>query len=265
MASVESLRRYYVQLRAHGERLAGGLADLGRRAAVYHHLFEQSGGNHVFPLIAAHGALWAGGWFRLGLRLGSCLSLPYVWSDLRRERLKSLAAFADAFRDVNRHVCIETFASFHFTARFGRESRAAEVVEPSLLEALNRVHRAALADRVLPDSEKRAVYEAFFRHEQVQIVGPRIEAAMAAFDWPLMRSLALRPWIRFAYFPPLRGLVFRDFSRREERMANGLAAFDLAAAAGWSRVVETLSRYGVLPVAFFRNPTEHFADLAATG
>ncbi len=76
MESIEHLAAAYERWHDEAERLAGGLHDLAQRSTVYHHLFAASGRNHVFPLIAAHGALWARGYFRFGMRLGAWLSLP---------------------------------------------------------------------------------------------------------------------------------------------------------------------------------------------
>ncbi len=50
-----SLKTAHDDLRAEAVTLAGGLTDLSQRATVYHHIYRASGGNHVFPLIAAHG------------------------------------------------------------------------------------------------------------------------------------------------------------------------------------------------------------------
>jgi len=78
----------YRALQAEAVQLAGKLTDLSQRATVYHHLFQASGGNHCFPLIAAHGALWAGRHFRTGIRLAGWLSWQFaVRSGLRRKRL----------------------------------------------------------------------------------------------------------------------------------------------------------------------------------
>src|SRR3712207_998489 len=88
--------------RRGGTLMAGGIHDLAQRAGVYHHLFAQSGRNHVFPLLAAHGALWARGHFRKGMHLGAALSLTRLASPRRRRALMDkLAAFADEFRDIN--------------------------------------------------------------------------------------------------------------------------------------------------------------------
>ena len=47
----------------------------------------------------------------------------------------------------------------------------------------------------------------------------------------------------------------------EERVAKGLTAFDMAAEAGWSHVVESLKTYAVLPREVFSDPARHFVEL----
>lgn len=262
MLSLDALRHHYEKLHHEATRLAGGLNELAQRAAVYHHIYEHSGGNHAFPLIAAHGALWARGYFRFGIRLGWIWSLTDLCSPQRRRlRLDKLAAFADAFRDINRRVCIETYTSYHFTAQFGGHPQACELIDPILNEALGRLHSARLCGKELPDAEKRLVFEAFFRHEQINVVGPSIAEAVAGFDWPAMRAVALRPVIRFAYFPWRRVLFFSDFSQVEERIGNGLQAFATATEVGWPYVESCLRRYEILSPTFFQNSVEHFARL----
>jgi hypothetical protein len=224
-------------LRQEGTRLAGGLGDLRQRASVYRHLFLASGGNHTFPLIAAHGALWAGGYFRFGLSLGRALAWMYVGRPERRAaQLQRLKALADAFRNVNRRVCIETYANFHFTRLYGRHPAAAELVTAEHLEALNRVHSAAAAHKVLPDSIKGQVFECHFLNEQRHVVGPALTEAIAAFDWLLVKAIALRPPVRFAYFPGGERLWFRNFGSQAERIEKGLQAFEIAARIGWLAV-----------------------------
>jgi hypothetical protein len=255
---------YHVRLLAEATRLAGGLTDVAQRAMTYHHLFEHSGRNHAFPAIAAHGALWSRGHFAFGLRLGAWLVWQYGLSaQRRRQQLAALAAFADAFRDINRRVCVETYAAYHFTARYGDDPAALQFVRPELLAALRVLHAARRAGRELPDADKRWIYEAHFLDEQRRVVGPGIERATAAFDWPLMRALALRPVLRFGYFPRGERFHFRRFDCREERIERGLQAFDLAAAAGWHEVTTALRVYGVLPAEFFAGTARHFAGVRA--
>jgi hypothetical protein len=260
--SRDALQSHYARLQREATLLAGGLTDLSQRAAVYRHLFLASGGNHAFPLIAAHGALWAGGYFRFGMRLGRMFAWQYVGRPAHRElQMQRLAAFADAFRDVNRRVCIDTYVNFYFSERYGHHPDAAELVPPVLLDAVNRLHAARRTGRTLSDPEKQAIFEAHFRHEQAHVVGPALEDAVAVFDWPLVRAIALRPPVRFAYFSAGGRLWFRNFASRDERIEKGLAAFRLAARAGWSSVDAALRHYHVLPDAFFAAPANWFAEL----
>lgn len=261
--TLDQLRNAFEDLQADGLRLAGGLNDLSQRATVYHHVYKESGGNHVFPLIAAHGALWARSWFSFGMKLGKLLSWQYAFnSETRRNKLVKLEEFANVFRDINRRVCVDVYANFHFTKYYGKHPEASKVVPVDLLQALNRIHSSNEAGVELTDDERREVFTTHFLSEQQHIVGPTIEKAIAEFDWSLLRSLALRPVIRFAYFR--RPFLFRNFANKEERIAKGLVAFNVAAEAGWDNVEQDLRKYDVLPEQFFARPIEYFASLRET-
>lgn len=262
MPCVLSLDAAYRDLHAEGTRLAGGLTDLSQRATVYHHVFRDSGGNHVFPLIAAHGALWARGWFRFGFRLAKVLSAQFALQpERRRECWNELEAFANTLRDVNRRVCVDTYANYHFTARYGDHSDAVRFVEPELLEALNRVHAARRAEVELSDADKREVFRAHFLHEQEHVVGPSVITAAQGLHWPLVRAVAMKPVIGFAFLPRGQRLWFRNFADRDERISNGLKAFEVAAEAGWRNVERALKAYGILPDAFFHDAAACFQTL----
>jgi hypothetical protein len=256
------LRQGYERIQGEATRMAGGLTDLAQRAAVYHHLFHVTRGNHMFPVIAAHGALWARGYFAFGMRLARAMSLQYLARPaLRRCQLAAVAQFADTLRDINRRVCIDTYTNYHFVTQYGDHSAAADFVSVELLEALRRVHAAARARRALTDAEKRDVFQAHFLHEQRTVVGSTIARAVAEFDWPLAKWIALKPPIRFAYFPAGNRLWFQNFADQEERIRNGMRAFELAIAAGNERLTSSLRRYRTLPPQFFASPDRHFAAL----
>lgn len=258
----DHLATAYLDLTREATRLAGGLTDLAQRATVYHHLFRASEGNHIFPLIAAHGALWAGGYFRTGMSLAGYLSWQYAWQpELRQNRLAQLDAFANTFRDINRRVCIDTYVNFHFTARYGDDERLGEFIPAELIEPLRKLHQARDSGQPLSDDEKRRLYSTHFLHEQTRIVGPQLEQAVAEFDWPLVRALALRPPVRFTYFPAGIRFWFRDFSQREERIARGLRAFEIAQQVGWRATEEALRDYNILPTPVFTDSLAHFAML----
>lgn len=257
------LKEAYEAILEEATTLAGGLTDLAQRAAVYHHVYRHSGGNHSFPLIAAHGAMWARGYFAMGLKMGELLSVQFALNPARqRAQMAALREFANVFRNVNRCVCIDIYTNYHFSARFGDHPDAAKFVDPELLAALNKVHAARDAGQHLSDVEKRDVFEAHFLHEQANVVGPRIEAAVAEFNWPLVRGIALRPLVNFAYFP--RRIWFRNFGSTTERIDKGLAAFDTAATVGWDRVEESLGEYEMLPRAFFADSIAYFSALRSS-
>lgn len=75
--NAHELQAEFARLHEMGVRLAGPIFQVARRASVYRQLYLHSGRNHVFPLIAAHGALWASGYFAFGLRLAQALSWQY--------------------------------------------------------------------------------------------------------------------------------------------------------------------------------------------
>ncbi|MBA2112981.1 hypothetical protein [Bremerella alba] len=262
METFAQLQRTYDAIHAEAIRLAGTTRQLSQRAATYHHIYEDSGRNHIFPLIAAHGALWARLYFAFGMRLGKIFSYQYALSTtVRQQKLNALEAFAEAFREVNRRVCVQTYTTYHFTKLHGDHSDADKLVASHLLAALKRIHAANRKGEQMSDQRKRDIFETHFLDEQETVVGPRIEKAVSQFDWPLMKSLALMPAVRFAYFPVGYWLQFWKFDRKEERIARGLRAFDVAAEMGWKHTEATLDRYAILPQDFFADSIGHFSHL----
>lgn len=257
-----ALARDYRRIHHEAVLLAGTLPDLAQRATVYHHLYQDSGGRNVFPLIAAHGALWGSGYFALGLRIGALLSSQFLFSpSRRRDKLRQLHAFADAFREINRRVCVEAYCAYHFSKLHGLTTGAERYIQPHLLEALNHCHGAQAEARPLTPDERRRLFEAFFLWEQAEVVEPAVARALAQLDWPLIRHVALRPRIRFAYFASSRHMQFEDLASTAERIEKGMRAYDLAEQAGLARVEATLARYGILPKVFHGDPLRYFSAL----
>lgn len=251
---------FYEKLRDEGARLAGGIDQLVRRASVYHHLYQHSKCNHAFPLIAAHGALWANWYFRWGMRLGKIFALWYLFRPaLARKRLQDLRTYADAYREINRQVCIETYSAYYFTERYGDHVLAKAFLPSSLLNTLNSCHVARRNGVQLANEEKRELFKAFFLWEQETLVGPGVTAATEKFHWPALKWIALKPSIRFAYFPQKRRLNFKYFASTEERTKKGIRAFDIAMEVGLFCVEKKLKHYGVMPKLFFENSADYFA------
>lgn len=261
--SLESLQDRYREYLAEGSRLAGGVLEIPRRVAILQHLYQDSGGNHLFPLIAAHGALWAFGYFEMGGSLGRLIATRYFYNSTERiYRLGILREFAEKFRKVNRQVTIDAYANYHFTRELGEHADAERIVPADLLESLNQIHAARRAGRELSPEQQRDTFQQSFLWEQEVTVAAGVQEAIQGFQCRIMQFLCLRPLVRFAYFPMFRYLLFRDFGNKEERIEKGLRAFDLAQRAGPQRVQETLLLYGHMPRRFLADPLGFLKDYA---
>lgn len=255
----------HARLSQHGVLLAGGVEDLAQRALVYLHLYRTSKGNHTFPLLAAHGALWASGHFKRGMWVSEiCARAQLLQKEQRLKRLAEVSAFAIAMKDVNRRVCAETYTAFHMTRLHGEKSALVDFVPERLIGALNTCHAASRKGASLSATTKQKLFEAFFLWEQDMIVGPAVDAAVQAFTWPLVRSLVLRPPIGFSYFGPLTWLWFKSFNSRSERVQRGREAFSIAEQRGWDHVERSLARYPRMPKPYIEDAEECFEGLAKT-
>jgi len=257
-----NLHQRYAALKGEADVLAGGILEIPRRVLILLDLFHHSGGNHTFPLMAAHGALWAFGYFESGGSLGRLIAKRYFYNTRERiYRLGLLHRFAEDFRRVNRQVCIDTWANYRFAETCGQLPGAEDVVPASLLAALNRVHAARTAGQELSTVARREVFEQSFHCEQEVTVAPGVQAAVSAFDCRIMQFLCLHPLVRFAYFPPCRHLLFRNFAEKQERISKGMRAWEFAAQAGWPHVEQSLALYGVMSVDQLAEPARQLADL----
>lgn len=243
-AGVTSLQAEYSALKAHARAIAGKPGDILPRVRAHHAIWIDSKGNHSFPLIALHGALWGYDFFETTGKLGELISYRYFYdSEEKANRLAMLDGFAEGFKAVNREVFIDTYTNYYFTKEHGRARGAEELVAPPLLEALNEVHAATAAGVDLDDPTRRRIFERALAFEQEITVAPGIAQELAKFDCPILRTLCLKPVVRFAYFPLLRTFYFRDFSNKEERIDRALRSFDIAAYRGWATVATAIGDY----------------------
>jgi hypothetical protein len=253
--SASPLAAAYDEIRAESVRLAGGPGDMPQRVALLHSIFEDSGHNHAFPEVALHGALWAYGFYERRGVVSRMITYRYLYDrDERARRAYMLFVFSQGFKEANRSVFMDTYANYYFTKRHGEEPGADQVVAPELLEELNRVHRAAREDRVLPAAERRRVFETALLFEQETTVGPKVKEEVSKFDCPILTRIVLRPIVRFTYFPRFTTLRFRDFSNTDERIDKAVRSYELAERTGWPHVAECIRYHGVLPDRFFADP-----------
>ena len=126
---------------------------------------------------------------------------------------------------------------------------------------MNRVHDARGRQREFSAAERRVVFEQSFRCEQEITVAPGVRDAVQGFECRIMRFLCLHPIVRFAYFPRFHALLFRDFADKDDRIAKGMRAFDLAERVGWSHVSRALQEYGVMAPGQLDSPEGSFQAL----
>ena len=253
----------YAEIRADAQRLAGGPGDMPQRVAFLHAIFADSYGNHAFPEVALHGALWAYGFYERRGTISRMIAYRYFYdADERARRSYMLFEFAQGFKEANRSVFVDTYANYVFSKRHGEAPGAGEILAPPLLEALNGVHRAARERRLLPRAERARVFERALLFEQELTVGPKVREEVAKFDCPVLSAIVLRPIVRFSYFPRTTYLAFRNFGDTDERIEKAVRSYELAEHRGWPRVGDTIRRAGVLPQRFFADPHAYAGELA---
>ncbi|WP_020408006.1 hypothetical protein [Hahella ganghwensis] len=254
----------YDKLRRKGYLLAGDLDDLGQRASVYYHMYKDSGGRNVFPLIAAHGALWASGFVRKGMLVGKILaSRHWIKKSQYQSNIAALEELVNSILDINRKVCAEAYALYFYTKIYREAPKDHSDIQfsSSLIDALVACHQSNSSSTPFSQNQRWNLYHEFFVWEQENIVGSLVESAYNSFDCPVVRFLALRPRVDFAYFGCGNSLKFRDFSSQSERIEKGMKAYMRAEEVGLKWVAESLKRYGVLPKAFFQDSGSYYGDL----
>lgn len=238
----------YAAMRKEGYLMAGELGDLNRRAWVYQQMYLDSGKRSVFPLIAAHGALWAIGYFKKGRLGGLLLSLGFLLTPARRRaKLASLARFADRFRDINRKVCAESYALHHYTKRYGGDDFIRSVIGDRFADLLCQCHASNRNNTPYGQAQREQLFLAFFHWEQERIVGPAVSAAFDEFDWDIVKYLALRTKLDFTYLGNKDGIRFDNFASSEERIRLGLQVYRRAETLGLDHVEQALGRYKRIP------------------
>ncbi len=254
----------YAALRAEAERLAGGPGDMPPRVAHLHSIFVDSGGNHAFPEVALHGALWAYGFYERRGTVSRMIAYRYFYDrEEKARRSYMLFEFSQGFKEANRSVFVDTWTNYHFTKLHGDGPGAEEVLAPELLDALGRVHHAARAGRRLGRAERAEVFRTALLFEQETTVGPKVREEVEKFDCPVLSAIVRKPVVRFTYFPRSTYLRFHDFGDTDERIEHAVQSYELAEDAGWEGVGRAIRYQGVLPSRFFDDPPAYAAGLRA--
>lgn len=252
----------YRTIRAEAVRLAGGPGDIPQRVALLHSIYVDSGGNHAFPEVALHGALWAYGFYERRGTVNRLINQRYFYdSEERARRAYMLFAFSQGFKEANRSVFLDTYTNYFFTKAHGAAPGADEVLPPQLLDALNRVHHAAGQGRRLTRSERGEVFTTALLFEQEKTVGPKVKSEVAKFDCPVLTAIVLKPIVRFTYFPRTTFMRFHNFGETDERIEKAVRSYELAEDVGWDRVSGTIHLHGILPSRCFEDPLAYADEL----
>jgi len=262
MTAEPDLSSAYLAVRSEAERIAGGPGDIPPRVAALHSIFVDSGGNHAFPEVALHGALWAYGFYERRGVVSRMISQRYFYDrEERARRAYMLFEFAQGFKEANRSVFVDTYTNYFFTKAHGDDPGAAEVLAPELVDALGRVHHAARAGRRLSRQERSDVFRTSLLFEQENTVGPKVREEVAKFECPVLTAIVLKPVVRFGYFPRTGFMWFRDFGDTDERIEKAVRSYDVAEDQGWDLVGGTIHLQGVLPPRFFADPLGYVEEM----
>lgn len=252
------------RIRGEAVRMAGGPGDMAQRVALLHAIFVDSAGNHAFPEVALHGALWAYGFYERRGVVSRMIAHRYFYDrEERARRSYMLFEFSQGFKEANRSVFVDTYTNYWFTRRYGEVAGAEAMIAPDLLDALNRVHHARSEGRSLSREERGRVFETALLFEQETTVGPKVKEEVSKFDCPILSRLVLKPIVRFGYFPRTTAMVFSDFGDTDERIEKAIHSYDLAERVGWPTVSGAIRYQGVLPERFFADPLAYGDGLRA--
>lgn len=249
------------RLRAEGELLVGSRDASAQRAAVYHHLYAHSLGNHVFPLLAAHLSIWTSLYLRRSARVDQLRQWKRIGSRSRGQAMQRRQRFAEFIQDTDRRVCVQVLQLYRLTEQPDARALAGLAAPPLVLEEMERCHAARRAGRRLLAAERRALFSALLLWVQRDIIAPALDLAPASVDWPGNRSRPHGLPIRLAYMKRGQELLFTEPPSTEQPFDVALRAFDLAEQVGWSRVESSLKASGLMPEPFRHNSGQHFFSI----
>ncbi len=243
-------------------RLGGRFSDMPQRAAVYHHMYLMSGGNFAFPLIAAHETLWAR-WYLFAAKIAanSLAAFDFSCRMSRRNKMIAYHKYVNIFKKNNRDLLVETYKVFHFTRLYADHDFVCASMPKPLKNLLLRCHQLSHSNQKMSATEQRQLFEEYIRWHHSHVSGTEFSNAYNAFDWPLVKWLCVRPWVRFSYFGFGRSLTYNNYTNTEERLQNNMKAYDWAAKKSWIRVEKDLTNNPFFPHKFTFDTNTYFSDL----
>lgn len=241
-------------LRAEAEECAGEPRSVVKRASHLLEIYHHSNGNHTFPLIALHGALWGHNFIQFSETvLHGYFSVRWCHRPQEKQRrVSALWCYNNSILAFNRQVFIDTWTSYYFSQEYPELTGCYDLDLPcDLIQGLQTLARANRDGISLTTETKLAVFTASLLFEQDNVAQP-VSDLCRELDWPahnrfcktLMNDLLTQPIVRFHYFPHDVCFWFENFSSREERVARAVQSFEIANQQGWNVVVDSVRSYG---------------------
>lgn len=253
----------YGVIRAHAILLAGRADDAPTRATFLHDVYTSSKGNHAFPEVALHGALW-GHRFLAQTQRATDWATEFGFTNVGA--LERLVDAAEKFRKVlletNRLVFIDSYTNYHFARLHGRARSAETVVPRVLLDPLTQSTEAAQG-RIGPFTlrQRESLYDVALAWEQYSTVADAMSAAVrdivAHLDVGpdivnrLLQKAFVRPVVHFEYFPAGTSFYFNNFADKAERIRYAKESYLIAERVGWPKVASSMANYGTIPQSYF--------------
>lgn len=254
----QELQISFDTIRKEAVVLAGDPEDIPQRVAMLFSLYVESKGNHPFPLIALHGALWLHCFFKDVEKFLQHSPMP---DRTRKARLETLDSFTRALKEANREVFIDTYTNYFFTRYFGEMEGAGVISGSDVVAMFRKIHAAAGTGEHLIGSDLKDAFTACLVWEQRNSVSPRVKEESMRIHCPVLQAFCLRPVVRFTYFPFLKLLCFKNFADPAERVSKAIESFDIAVSVGWNEVIESIKKYDVMSPDFIAEPHKYAQDL----
>ena len=223
------------QLESEAVALAGRARDGAQRAVVYHHVADLLGLAHGYALLSAHGALA----IDPAVARIEQTARRAIWR-LKREQRAALAQRIAAFGVTLRLLDAERCAGLLMAYRLVATPTLAVEAEARLSSDMVTALGAAQSVRGQADADaRRALFEAHQRWAE-DLIGERIDQAVAALDWPL---------------------AGRALDDAVEALRIPSSSYERADRRGLKRSEAWLRRSKQLPELFATNPAQAFFQL----
>lgn len=266
--STRSVPASYGVIRAHAIMLAGKADDAPTRAVFLHDLYVSSRGNHTFPEVALHGALWGHRFLAQTQRTTEWVSEFGLTNVSAVEQLVEAAEnFRKVLLETNRLVFIDTYTNYHFARLHGRKAGAERVVPKNLLEPLTRSTVAQAGTSIGPFTlaERESLYDLSLDWEQYSTVADAMSKAVRDIVSHLdvgpdivnrmLQKAFVKPVVHFEYFPWNKYFYFNNFADKAERIRYARESYDIAERVGFAKVASSMAGYGTLPSSYFADRT----------